>query len=406
MVELPQGCYLPAITRAIRSGSRTMTTAVSFENLANTIKQQLAGPLDEWIMPWHYGIVEPYNPISGHTYTGNNSIALINAAASHDYKSAQWATLRAWSKKGVRLIKGSKATKIHVPIFRRNSHNNPVPKSIRGFRTISVFNGDQIANYNDRHPDLFEQFQNKLTIETFIMDCKAKINFHNGDAYYVCQPDSIFMPFKQNFVNSAHAPAEHNFYATIVHELIHWSGHQDRLNRPTLGSSIREEYALEELIAELGAAMICSRFDNRIQPRTDHAAYLKCWLQGLDEEFYLGNAFKQAQEAIHYLYQLTGIDTHPLSYNPVKESDDEQENVEDAISTSDQVAAETQIPEEKTQYADFENIQIPPHSFVRTTRIHTDCLKCSAGYEVTLMRYETLSICPECHTGNAHRLNW
>jgi hypothetical protein len=36
-----------------------MTAPVSFDDLANTIKQQLAGTLDEWIMPWHHGIAEP-----------------------------------------------------------------------------------------------------------------------------------------------------------------------------------------------------------------------------------------------------------------------------------------------------------------------------------------------------------
>jgi antirestriction protein ArdC len=69
-----------------------MSTAVSFDDLANTIKQQLAGPLDEWIMPWHHRIAEPYNPISGNTYTGNNAAPLIHAAQVYGYKSTQWAT--------------------------------------------------------------------------------------------------------------------------------------------------------------------------------------------------------------------------------------------------------------------------------------------------------------------------
>jgi antirestriction protein ArdC len=64
-----------------------MSAAVSFDDLANTIKQQLAGPLDEWIMPWHHGIPEPYNPISGHTYTGNNAVAPTKAAQAKGYKS-------------------------------------------------------------------------------------------------------------------------------------------------------------------------------------------------------------------------------------------------------------------------------------------------------------------------------
>jgi len=64
-----------------------MTTAVSFDDLANTTKQQLAGPLDEWIMPWHHDITEPYNPISGHNYTGNNAVAFIKTAQAYGYTS-------------------------------------------------------------------------------------------------------------------------------------------------------------------------------------------------------------------------------------------------------------------------------------------------------------------------------
>jgi antirestriction protein ArdC len=379
-----------------------MTPVVSFDDLATAIKQQLSGPLDEWVMPWHNGIVEPYNPISGHTYTGNNAVTLINSAASNGFKSEQWATLRAWAKKGIRLIKGSKATKIHVPIFNRATATKKTDRdSIRGFKSLNVFNGDQLAKYNENHPDMFSQFQNKLTIETFILKCKANINYHDGDAYYRCRPDDIFMPHKQNFLESKHAPVEHNFYATIIHELIHWTGHSKRLNRISLGSSVHEEYALEELVAELGTAMICSRFDNLIQPRTDHAAYLKYWLRGLDEDFYFGNAFKQAQEAVHYLYQLTNTDTQPLSYNPVKESVEDPVENESSLPLIEQAA-----PDVRQQYADFMNIQIPPQSFVRTIRIHTNCLKCSTEYNVTLMRYETMSVCPDCFTGNAHQLEW
>jgi DNA invertase Pin-like site-specific DNA recombinase len=152
-----------------------MTTAVSFDDLANTIKQQLAGPLDEWIMPWHHGITEPYNPVSGNTYMGNNAVALINTGQAYGYKSEQWATLCAWAKKGVRVQKGSVSTKIHVPNFSRTpAANKTADKRMRGFRALSVFNGDQITEYNEDHPDLFDQFQNKQSLDIQINSLKEK----------------------------------------------------------------------------------------------------------------------------------------------------------------------------------------------------------------------------------------
>lgn len=54
-----------------------MAAVVSFDDLPTAIKQQLSSPLDEWSMPWDNGIVEPYNPISGHTYSGNNAVTLL-----------------------------------------------------------------------------------------------------------------------------------------------------------------------------------------------------------------------------------------------------------------------------------------------------------------------------------------
>lgn len=374
-------------------GIEQMASPVSFDDLAEIIKEQLSGPLEEWEMPWHTGIEEPYNPVSNHVYSGNNAVTLINSAANNGFKSSQWASLRTWALKGVRVIAGSKATKIHIPISKRSRHNTKADKGdIQGFKTLNVFNADQIAGYDEKHPDMFEQTQYKGSIEDFIVDCKANIEFHNGDAFYRVHLDKIFLPFKQNFVKSRHAPAEHNFYATAIHELVHWSGHPDRLNRSTLSCSSHEQYALEELIAELGTAIICSRFENLIEPRTDHAAYLKSWLKGLDETSYFNNAFKQAQEAVHFLFQLTGLDIHPLSAN----GDNQLSNSGGESNETDSV----------TYYTDFKNLGATTQGFVRHLRIQTNCSTCGAQYCVTLMRYETVTICPDCNEGNKHKIVW
>jgi antirestriction protein ArdC len=384
-----------------------MSIAASFDNLASVIKQQLASPLDEWRMPWHNGALEPYNPISGHIYTGNNAIALIRSAQDEGYTSAKWAELSDWTKSKRKVQKGSIPTKIHRPIFCISTRDKKIDdKRIVGFKLVKLFNGDQIEAHDNSQLDLFDQFQNRLLIDDFIENCNANINFHDGNAYYNSECDSIFIPHRKNFTSSTNAPADHNYYATIIHELIHWTGHSTRLNRTTLGAAECKSRALEELIAELGTALICARFDNQIQPRTDHAAYLKSWLTGLDEEIYFGNAFKQAQEAIHYLYQLTGNDIHPLSYNSVKENDghlepESHEESEDDIPTFEQTATDTQ-----QQNAETESEQAPLKPFVRTIRVNAQCHNCSLEYDVTLMRYEAVSICPGCFAGNHHRLVW
>lgn len=381
-------------------GAEQMTTTISFDNLASVIKQQLASPLDEWRMPWHNGVSEPYNPTSGHVYVGNHAIALIRSAQNEGYTSAKWAELSDWIKSKRKVQKGSVPTKIHRPIFCISTRDKKIEdQRIVGFKLVHLFNADQLEACDKSQLDLFDQFQNKILIDDFIENFNANIIFHNGNACYNSVSDSIFMPHRKNFTSSVHAPAEHNYYATIIHELIHWSGHPTRLNRASLISRDTQNIALEELIAELGTALICARFDNQIEPRTDHAAYLRSWLNALGDESYLDNALKQAQEAIHYLYQFTDNSSATLSYHPLHES------IEASELTADN-ALDNASAIKKIKLASFEIINPSQSSFISNVRIKTTCHKCHTSYIVTLMRYEAVSICPGCFAGNHHRLVW
>ena len=73
-----------------------------------------------------------------------------------------------------------------------------------------------------------------------------------------------------------------SYYATLAHETTHWTAHESRLARDfgtkRFGS---EGYAIEELVAELGAAFLCADLDLTLEPREDHAAYIANWLQVL-----------------------------------------------------------------------------------------------------------------------------
>ena len=93
-----------------------------------------------------------------------------------------------------------------------------------------------------------------------------------------------------------------------MHELVHWTKGAARANRPDFEGTADESYAFEELVAELGAAIICTRFDQCIEPRADHAAYLKGWLTVLENDFdHFYRALKLAQVASHWLYRKTDM---------------------------------------------------------------------------------------------------
>ena len=69
----------------------------------------------------------------------------------------------------------------------------------------------------------------------------------------------------------------------MLHEMTHSSGHESRLNRLKPAAFGSEEYAREELVAELGSALLASRYGMAKQIKEESAAYLKSWLGSLQE---------------------------------------------------------------------------------------------------------------------------
>jgi antirestriction protein ArdC len=95
------------------------------------------------------------------------------------------------------------------------------------------------------------------------------------------------------------------YYATLGHELTHWTRHPSRLDgdfgRRRHGD---EGYAREELVAELGAAILCADLGLALEPREDHAAYLASWLKVLrDDKRFIFSAAAHAQRAVDFLHR-------------------------------------------------------------------------------------------------------
>lgn len=91
----------------------------------------------------------------------------------------------------------------------------------------------------------------------------------------------------------------------LLHEHVHWSGHPKRLNRNLSGRFGTFAYAMEELVAELGAAFLCADFGIYLHPRRDHAFYVKSWLTVLHQEkTAIFTASSAAQVACRYLKEV------------------------------------------------------------------------------------------------------
>src|SRR5690606_36618687 len=103
---------------------------------------------------------------------------------------------------------------------------------------------------------------------------------HGGNrAYYSISTDHVQMPYFETFCDAE------SYYATLSHEITHWTRHKTRLDRSFGRKSWGDEgYAQEELVAELGSAFLCADLDLTPEVRDDHASYIASWLEVLKND--------------------------------------------------------------------------------------------------------------------------
>jgi putative DNA primase/helicase len=216
-----------------------METSKFAEELASRLIQQIqerTAPWQRLCKPGQSWL--PFNPTSGTRYKGINIIALL----SRDFGDPRWMTYRQALGEGYQVRKGEKATQIQYWKFdirrqAKDSAGRPVLDK-KGDPVIEIvplkrptvflayiFNATQIDGIpNYEKPTLtWDPIQ---AAERLVQSTNAKIQ-HNSleDPYYAPDTDSIHLPGRGRFSSAA------NYYATLLHELGHWTGHQSRLNR-------------------------------------------------------------------------------------------------------------------------------------------------------------------------------
>lgn len=134
------------------------------------------------------------------------------------------------------------------------------------------------------------------SVDEFIKSLGADLNeTATNRACYNLTSDKISIPYRWQFENTE------MFYSTLFHEIGHWTGHETRLNRKM--THIQQDYAFEELVAELTAAYCCAKFDLSGEV-TNNAAYIKSWLKGLENDMkFFTLAASQAQKAVEYIFK-------------------------------------------------------------------------------------------------------
>ena len=138
--------------------------------------------------------------------------------------------------------------------------------------------------------------------EAFVAATGAQIDYGGTRAFYRPSTDSIQLPPREAFIGSPTSTPAESYYSTILHELTHWTSAESRCNRQ-LGKRFGDQaYAMEELVAELGAAFLCADLHITDEPRVDHAQYLASWLSVMKEDKKaIFTAASKASEAAAYL---------------------------------------------------------------------------------------------------------
>jgi antirestriction protein ArdC len=256
-------------------------------SISETISAAIAAGAATHVMPWHRSAVgghRPINVVSREAYRGINAVALWAEATLAGFSDRRWATYSQWQSVGGQVKRGERGASIVYYAERAASEMAALgfaegePRVRFEARSFRVFNAAQVVGWARADPPTDSIIWGGFgPPETFIDLTGADILHHGERSYYDRREDRICVPPRESFVGSRVSTPTENYYATVLHELVHWTGAPHRLDRPLDGLS-GEPYATEELIAELGAALLCSDLGVSNAPRADHAVHIAGWL--------------------------------------------------------------------------------------------------------------------------------
>lgn len=284
------------------------------EIVAEKIIEQLKEGTAPWQLPWEKStsaFVKPYNAVTNQAYKGLNSLYLQMFSPFED---PRWATFKQSQAQGWQVEKGAKGmyinfVKTHEYYPKRDNAGKPVldetGKPLKVRTTLDspivtkawVFNAEQIKGIPPlAKREAISTWEKINRAENLVQHSGAAIEHVQGnDAYYSPLADKIRMPERSQF------QASDRYYSTLLHELGHWTGHKERLDRGIMNVYGTADYAREELRAEIASMMVGSELEIGHDPK-QHVAYVDGWIRLLKEKpFEIHQAAADSQKIFDYL---------------------------------------------------------------------------------------------------------
>jgi antirestriction protein ArdC len=251
----------------------------TYDRITERILQKLEHGIVPWHQPWNAGISR--NLVSHQPYRGIN----VWLTASAGFASPYWLTFHQANALGGGIQKGARGTPVVLWKWLEVDGDGDTIDSRRVplLRSYTVFNLEQTTGIDapvDVHTPAFQPIERGEAMVAH-MPQRPEIRHGAARASYHPMADVIHMPHVAWF-DTAEA-----YYATLLHELTHSTGHASRLNRATLtdlcpfGST---NYSKEELVAEMGAAFLCGVCGLENRTVDNSAAYLASWLRVLNHD--------------------------------------------------------------------------------------------------------------------------
>ncbi|RYZ46265.1 MAG: alpha/beta fold hydrolase, partial [Sphingobacteriales bacterium] len=320
--------------------------------VAGRLIKMLEAGTAPWQKPWNTAGLPvaklPYNASSGNRYQAINVLNLLLSGR----EDPRWITFKQAEASGFRIKPGEKGTLIQFVkttqlVTKRDANGRIVlderNKPLKEERPVSgaiisnawVFNAAQIDGIGPlvSLADANQNWDRADRAEQLITASKAVIKHLPGDdAYYDLRTDSITMPAKSQF------DAADKYYATLLHELGHWSGHESRLDRSLFNLPGSPDYAREELRAEIASMLLGDLMGIGHDPG-QHSAYVAAWIRLLtDNPFEIHKAAADAEKIVGFLLsfdqrraELQDASAHKLQKLP-------SESVKKYLTTGDEIA--------------------------------------------------------------------
>lgn len=281
----------------------------------------------DWEMYTNLESIYPINLFSKKPYKGFNVMSLYLDTMINQFKSSRYATFNNITKAGGKLKKGARGCIIEFFSFiykDKLTKKNISLEIVKNFtleqwqnidkipvlKNYVVFNSEFIENLEEMNLDIVSD--EPLESEILEMEnCENFINkiIVNGNldlrfgldevAFYSPRLDYVKLPKREIFISTA------KYYSTLFHEIIHWTGHETRLNRNLKGHNDKQSYSFEELIAEMGSMLLC--LQNGISSELINSIrYLKGWSDLYKENRIeqIKKAFTESKKAKKYLENL------------------------------------------------------------------------------------------------------